>query len=151
MKNNVKNALNALGLLIFMALAWATTPPPSFRETIKMSVKINADSTAFVLKNLENRDFKNGHIDVYRHGERTETDSITALIFTNINQISIGAQQEMIIPFNEFKGYSLRGDIDTFSKNIKIQRFIYSVYLGKRKGKRIKGYFDCIFSPKPTL
>jgi hypothetical protein len=150
MKNNVKNALNALILLVFMALAWATSPPPTFRETIKMSVAINADSTAFVLRNLENRDFKNGNIDIYRHEERIDTDSMSALVFST-NQISVKAQEEMTIPFTEFKGYGLHGNIDTFSKNVKIQRFTYSIYLGKKKGKYIKGYFDFMFSPKSTL
>ena len=151
MKNNVKNALNALVLLIFMALAWATSRRYSFEGPLKMSVTINADSTAFVLKNLENRDFKDGIIDIYRYEESTAIDSITPRVFST-NQISIKAQEEKVIPFQSFKSYGLHGNIaQTFSKNIKIRRFIYSVYSGKKKSGYIKSHFDFIFSSQPML
>lgn len=130
MKNNVKNALNALGLLAFMGLAWATSKERAM-EPIKMDLTINADSTAFLLKNLEEKVFTNGNIVVARLTDTTRRDTVFALTFIK-NSVTINAKESIIIPFDNLVGTNRANKLDTFSKRFKPQRFTYSVLLPKQ-------------------
>jgi hypothetical protein len=127
MKNSFKNALNALGLLGFMVLAWATKRDINL-EPIKMEVKINADSTAFLLKNLENIDFSNGNAQVFVFRDTAQA-TFGRTFFAD--SVSIKSNATISIPFSEFKSSNGIGAIEIFSKNVKPNRFIFNGALRK--------------------
>ncbi len=148
MNNNLKSALNAAVLLLFMCLAWATSPPPHFSEIIKMEVVINADSTAFTLTNLENKDFNEANITVYKKYDSSSEYATSAFAFSK-NNVQIKANQSIILPFNQFIGYDYAKKQEVvMSKNIIIERFMFSNYLRKQSGKRVYATFDFTFNLK---
>jgi hypothetical protein len=119
MKNSFKNALNALGLLVFMGLAWATSKDTPI-EPIKMEVKINADSTAFLLKNLEDFDCTNGGISLL-------VDSVGVNIFFGVDSITVKTKAIDTLPFNKFIRTNNLTTRDTFSKRRKVKLFTYTI------------------------
>lgn len=129
MKNNVKNALNALGLLVFMVLAWATQKARPI-QVLKMEVAINADSTAFLLKNLEDIPFENGTVNVARTIDKTGADTLFALTFIQ-NSLAIEAKGTLIVPFGKLIGTNRASKQDTFSKRFRPESFRYFVPLPK--------------------
>jgi hypothetical protein len=142
MKNNVKNALNALGLLGFMALAWATKFEP-VEEPIKMSLTFNTDSTAFVLNNLENTDFNNGFVTINRKIDSTRLDNNAVFFFQD--SVSIKALATINLPFGKIKGTAQTGVVDTFSKRFSPARFNYSVFLRGKGRNQVNGNFEFNF------
>jgi hypothetical protein len=148
MKNNEKNALNVLGLLVFMALAWATSPPRKFPEPVTMTVAINADSTAFILTNLENRGFTNGYVEVFRRYDTTHS-YYTSVYGFSMNEAVIAANQSIMLPFNQFIGFdNSKKEKVSLSKNVDIEVFTFLSYLRTQNGKRIYATFDFKFESK---
>ena len=143
MKNSFKNALNALVLFGFMVLAWATSRNLPV-ESIKMEVKINADSTAFILKNLEDIDFDNGNANVFRQIGTLAADSTIAFNFFK-DSLNIKAKETIDLPFNIFLGKNNLGQLDTLSKKIKIVKFNYGVFFKKDNKKPVDGLFNFVF------
>jgi hypothetical protein len=123
MKSSLKNALNSLALLVFMALAWATSKKIPL-EPIKMEVKINTDSTAFILKNLENIDFQNGKI-------RLKSDSAGQFVIHILDNFNIKANAVDTLSFNRFL-HELNKN--PFSKKNKLKSFSYLADRGKSDG-----------------
>lgn len=136
MKNSFKNALNALALLGFMVLAWATKRDFPI-EALKMEVAFNADSTGFLLTNLDSVDFNLGTARVDRKLIGS-VDTTTAPVFFLTN-VSIKAKETLTLPIDRFTGFrQTSGGTDTLSKNMTLQRFTYSVILSKGAD----GFFD---------
>ncbi len=133
MKNNVKNALNALVLLAFMALAWATSKAFPV-EVIKMEVKRNADSTAFILKNLESIDFINATVDV-------RTDSARQSVFFRLDSFNIKPNATDTLLFNRFLHVNTQ---KPFSKKENLKEFRFSVFFNKNNGSS-EGLFSFNF------
>jgi hypothetical protein len=134
MKSNVKNALNALVLLGFMALAWATSKDPIV-EPINMEIKINADSTAFFLKNLDNIDYVKGRVTI-------QVDSAqNGISFSLDSNLNVKAKSIDTLLFSRFK-HGIGGT--SFSKRRKLKTFIYSVFPHPAK-KDAEGVFEFNF------
>ena len=138
MKNSFKNVLNLLVLLGFMVLAWATSREELPLEAINMEVAYNADSTGFLLKNLDTVDYNIGRARVDRKNFNN-TDSTTAFAFL-LNNISIKANETLTLPLGIFIGSSRIG-ADTLSKNVKLERFLYFANLPSG----VSGLFDHTF------
>ncbi len=92
---------------------------------------INADSTAFLLKNLEEIPFENGDVNIARAIDNTRTDTVFALTFVQ-DSLTIGAKSTLTIPFNKPIGTNRANKLDTFSNRFKPQRFAYFVPLPKK-------------------
>ena len=142
MKNSFKNALNALVLLAFIGLAWATKFDIPV-EPINMEIKINADSTAFLLKNLESKDFKNGFASVSTKRDSTQLSTSFSVMFSVRDSVDIKSQETITLPFNKF--LNSNGTIDTLSKHIRFDHFTYFVNLKNEKNKSIAGTFEFKF------
>jgi hypothetical protein len=124
MKNSLKNALNALGLLAFMLLAWATSKDRPITP-INMEVKINADSTAFILKNEESIDFVNGRITL-------RNDSAGVNIFYGLDSFNIKPNAVDTLLFKRFLKFSNKSVV--FSKKDKLKEFRFEIFFGGNDG-----------------
>ena len=139
MKNSFKNVLNLLVLLGFMVLAWATKRELPI-EAINMKVAYNADSTGFLFENLDSVDYNIGTAFVQRK-TLNNLDTATASSFF-LRNVSIKGNETLTLPLDKFIGFrSVTGAADTLSKNVKLERFTYSV--GLPKG--VNGFFDHTF------
>ena len=143
MKNNLKNALNALVLLGFMVLAWATSID-TIEEPIDMKVKINADSTAFLLTNLTDLDFKNGDVNFRRIPDSASVNTLSEFHFFK-DSVSVKAKSTVTISFNQFDAFGIIRTVDNSSNGFKLSRFSYSVFLSKQKRKDVIGFFEFKF------
>ena len=126
-----------------MFLAWATKRELPV-EPINMELKINADSTAFVLKNLEDIDFDNGNAIVFRQIGTLAADSTIAFNFFK-DSLNIKAKETIGLPFNTFFGKNGVGKRDTLSKKIKIVKFQYNVSFKKDNKNFVEGLFEFVF------
>lgn len=133
MKNNLKNALNALGLLVFMALAWATSKA-DITEPINMEVKVNSDSTAFLLKNLDDIDYSNGSVRVW-------ADTSRVGIAFDLDSVNIKAKAIDTLAFSSLTN-STTGL--AFSKKNKLKEIYFYVSPHPAK-KRATGVFNFNF------
>ena len=142
MTNNFKNALNALILLGFMVLAWATQRE-GYQVPIDMNLKINDDSTAFVLTNFEDAELHHTSIFLTRKRDSTHNDSLKASFFV-LKNTDMPPKSTLILPFSRFASKNQMGKIDTFSKFFQPERFVYNGYLNK-DGKKATGLFEFTF------
>ena len=110
-------------------------------EPINMELKINADSTAFILKNLEDIDFTNGNASVRRVALPI---SDKAVQFSHDSTVNIKAKETLVLPFNRFKGTDQIGRQEILSKNVKLESFVYELVFTKNSAT-VGGLFQFKF------
>ena len=138
----MKNAVNALVLLIFMILAWASSLILPI-SPLSMELKINADSTAFVFKNLEDLNINSGFITLRSRLDPTRVDTFPVTDFLR-EDVTIKAKETLIIPFSTLISSNRWGGKDTLSKRFQFDRVTYSAPI-KKDNKDFDGLFEFKF------